>query len=63
MKNELGDKCCADSMDVSIEHNHVKLFAEVDGMHFDSSDYEGDLVKWLQAIVDRVHACAMGQLN
>lgn len=63
MKNKLGDKCFADSFEITQEHNHVTLFAEVDGMHFDSADYEGDVVKWLQAIIDRVHACAMGELN
>ena len=63
MKNELGDKCFADTMELRAEHNHVILYAEVDGMEFDSSEYDGDLVKWLQAIVDRVHACAMGELN
>jgi hypothetical protein len=63
MKNELGDKCFADSMTATIEHNHVILQAEVDGVLFESSEYDGDLVKWLQAIVDRVHSCAMGELN
>jgi hypothetical protein len=64
MKNELGDRCFADSIEARIEHNHIVLIAEVDGEEFDSSDhYDGDLQKWLQAIIDRVHACAMGQLN
>lgn len=63
MKNEIGDKCFADSVKVIQEHNHIRLFVEVDGVSFDSADYEGDLVKWLQGVVDRVHACAMGELN
>lgn len=63
MKNQLGDKCCADSIDVQMERNHVILTAEVDGILFDSADYEGDLKKWLQDIIDRVYDCAMGKLN
>ena len=63
MKNKLGDKCFADSVMVEQEHNHVVIKAEVDGMMFDSSEYEGDLQKWLQAIVERVYNCAMGKLN
>lgn len=63
MKNELGDKCFADSITAEIEHNHIVLKAEVDGIYFDSSEYEGDLTKWLQDIIDRVYDCAMGKLN
>lgn len=63
MKNEIGDKCFADSVEVVQEHNHVILIAEVDGVQFDSSEYDGDLVKWMNAIIERVHACTMGELN
>lgn len=63
MKNKMGDKCFADSMTVEQEHNHVRLVAEVDGVLFDSGEYEGDTQKWLQAIVERVYDCAMGKLN
>ena len=63
MQNKLGDKCFADSIDVSLEHNHVILNAEVDGVEFNSAEYEGDLQKWLQAIIARVYDCAMGKLD
>jgi hypothetical protein len=63
MKNQLGDKCCADSFNIEMEHNHVILVAEVDGEMFDSSDYDGDQKAWLQAIIERVYDCAMGKLN
>lgn len=63
MKNEIGDKCFADSVTVDIEHNHVIVRAEVDGVMFDSGEYDGDMFRWMNAIIERVHACALGKLN
>lgn len=60
--NELGDKCYADTLRVFKEGRKLVLFAEVDGMHFDSSEYPSKK-RWLQAIVNRVYDCAMGKLN
>lgn len=37
----------------------IRLFAEVDGVSFDSADYKTKKA-WLQDIINRVHACAMG---
>jgi len=63
LKNEIGDKCFADSITADVEHNHVILRAEVDGILFESDEYDGDLKAWLQAIIDRGHDCSMGKLN
>lgn len=60
--NELGDKCFADSLHVIKDDRKLILFAEVDGMHFDSSEYPTKK-RWLQAIVNRVYSCAMGELD
>lgn len=61
-RNEIGDKCYADSLRVIKEDGKLILFAEVDGMHFDSSEYRTKKA-WLNAIVRRVYQCAMGELN
>lgn len=61
MKPELGDRAFVDSVEVKQEHNHFVIYAEFDGLMFDSKCYDGDLVKWLQAITDRAHNVAMGK--
>lgn len=67
MHNELGDKCFADSITVylhgkKVVSKKVSLFAEVDGVHFDSDEYRNKKA-WLNNIVKRVYDCAMGKLN
>lgn len=74
MQNSIGDKCFADTMRVDMFHNYCDgkgrkvrrrvagLFAEVDGIEFDSDEYPTKKA-WLQDIINRVYACAMGQLN
>ncbi len=62
MKNELGDKCFADSLKVIKEGRKTILIAEVDGMYIDSSEYKKKK-HWLQAIVKRVYDCSIGKLN
>ena len=67
MRNEVGDKCFADSITVynngkKVSGKNITLFAEVDGMHFDSSEYNTKQ-DWLNDIVKRVYDCAMGNLN
>lgn len=61
-RNEIGDRCFADTMRVDRKGNTIVLFAEVDGISFDSSEYSSKK-QWLQAIVRRVHDCSLGQLN
>lgn len=62
-RNELGDRCFADTMKVFKDgNNKIILVAEVDGMYFSSRDYRTKK-QWLGDIVKRVYACAMGQLN
>ena len=73
MKNEIGDKCFADSMNVfkrtddqGLEfknvNKEVNLIAEVDGILFESDSYRTKKA-WLNAIVKRVYNCSMGKLN
>ena len=72
MKNQLGDKCCADSMKIwdmtgfkgedITETGKIALSAEVDGIEFDSAEYNSPQ-DWLQAITERVYDCAMGKLD
>jgi hypothetical protein len=58
MKNHLGDKCFCDTFTVS----NGCLLAEVDGVSFDSNEYN-DYAEFMQAIINRVYDCAMGKLN
>lgn len=62
MKNELGDKCIVDSMKVIKDGQKTVLIAEVDGVCFVSTKYRTKK-QWLNDIVKRVYACAMGNLN
>lgn len=58
MENKLGDRCFCDSFTVE---NGI-LIAEVDGMYY-SSAYYNSYQQFMQAIIDRVYDCAMGNLN
>ena len=63
MKNKLGDRCFADTMNVElIKGKQPKLIAEVDGILFESTEYL-NYQAWLQAIVYRVQDCALGKLS
>ena len=61
-RNKLGDLCFADTLKVWSEGNKIVLFAEVDGLHFDSREYRTKK-QWLQSIVRRVYDCSLGRLN
>lgn len=62
INSEVGDKCFVDTMTWEIIGDKVRMFAEVDGVSFDSFDYD-DEKSWLADIVKRVQDCALGQLN
>lgn len=61
-RNEIGDKCYCDSVTTFKDGKKTVFYAEVDGMHFDSSEYRTKKA-WLNAIIRRVYQCAMGELN